>query len=455
MSTKIVKNGGLSRSIYNYLSPFLLWSMGNRMEKSIIIIGAGAAGLQAGRCLSRAGYTITVLEASAAPGGRVHTLSAGAPPGFSMTVEGGAEFIHGELPLSLELAREAGVEVQPVHARMVQVRRGSERDFHGGWDELFKRMEMLPADMPFADFLATYFSDAQYAGLRDAVCRMAEGYDLADVHTVSTKSLYREWAAEEEGEEEYRPRGGYRLMIDHLVKVCTGQGCVIHYNNPVSVVRWERGRVAVGTTADQLYTADLLLTTVSLGVLKTEDIRFFPDLPDSHRLAIKKLGFGSVIKVLLEFDQPFWNDRRKSGQTLFILSDAALPTWWTQSADDCALITGWVSADKMRALRTLDAAGRVTAALQSLALIFGMDESALRSRLKASLFLDWASAPAIHGGYSFDTVGATEARVALSQPVEGTLFFGGEALYEGDVPGTVEAAFCNGVTVADKIIAQC
>ena len=388
------------------------------------------------------------------PGGRIHTLSIGAPAGFSMPVEGGAEFIHGELPLSLELAREAGVVLQPLHAHMVQVRGENKQDFHKGWDELFRQMEMLPADMPFADFLATYFSEDRYAGLRDSVSRMAEGYDLADLHTASTKSLYREWAAEEEGEEEYRPVGGYQRMIDYLARVCEEQGAVIRYRSVVSSVRWEQGRVNVETMSGQVYTSALLLCTVSLGVLKSEGIRFAPDLPETHRLAIKKLGFGSVIKVLLEFDQPFWTHRREPGQTLFILSDAALPTWWTQSADDCALITGWVAGDKMRALRELDAAARITTALQSLSTIFGLEEAELRNRLRASLFLDWETAPAIHGGYSFDTVGATEARVALSQPVEGTLFFGGEGLYEGDVPGTVEAAFCSGTMVADKIISS-
>ena len=424
------------------------------MGRQIIIIGAGGAGLQAGRRLSKEGYAVTILEGNNVPGGRILSLPAGAPAGFSMTVEGGAEFIHGDLPLSLALAKEAGVVLQPVNSHMVQVRGGGEQDFHRDWDELFKQMEMLPEDMPFADFLANYFSGDRYAALRDSVSRMAEGYDLADVRTASTRSLYREWAAEEDGGEEYRPVGGYRQLIDHLVQVCETQGCVIHYATVVTSVQWDGGKVTVTTASGRIYAAELLLSTVSLGVLKGAGINFSPELPATHQAAIKKLGFGSVIKVLLEFNQAFWNHRKQSGQTLFILSDAALPTWWTQPADDCPLITGWVAGKKMLALRALDKEARITAALQSLAEIFEVDSEVLRSRLTASLILDWEAAPAVHGGYSFDTVGAADARIALSQPVEGTLFFGGEGLYEGDVPGTVEAAFCSGITVADKIIAQ-
>jgi monoamine oxidase len=60
------------------------------MSTSIIIIGAGASGLMAARSLSAAGWSVTVLEAADAPGGRILTL---APAGFSTYVEGGAEFI--------------------------------------------------------------------------------------------------------------------------------------------------------------------------------------------------------------------------------------------------------------------------------------------------------------------------------------------------------------------------
>lgn len=425
------------------------------MGRSIVIIGAGAAGLQAGQRLSKAGYTVTILEANSAPGGRIHTLLPGGPEGFTITTEGGAEFIHGELPLSLSLAKAAGVTLQPLHSHMVRVRKDhGEENFHRGWDELFRRMEMLPEDMPFGDFLAEYFGGDEYSALRDSVSRMAEGYDLADLRTASTRSLYREWAAEEDGEEGYRPIGGYRLLIDHLERECVGSGCMIHYGAPVVAVDYAPGSVAVRTVDGRVYTAELLVCTVSLGILKEGGIAFSPGLPEDHLAAIRKLGFGTVIKVLLEFDQPFWDHRKVSGKTLFVISEEALPTWWTQSEDHCGLITGWVAGERREALRALDKEGRLAVALGSLATIFEMDELDLRRRLRASLVLDWSVAPGIHGGYSFDTVGAPEARVVLARPVVETLYFSGEALYEGDVPGTVEAAFCSGVTVADKIIAQ-
>src|SRR5579859_3328629 len=105
------------------------------MSSSIIIIGAGASGLQAGRRLLEAGYRVVFLEAAAEPGGRILGLT---PRGFSGPVEGGAEFIHGELPLSLAIAREAGVELQPLHARMMRVRGSGDEEGESGKDEGLK-----------------------------------------------------------------------------------------------------------------------------------------------------------------------------------------------------------------------------------------------------------------------------------------------------------------------------
>ena len=54
-------------------------------------------------------------------------------------------------------------------------------------------------------------------------------------------------------------------------------------------------------------------------------------------------------------------------------------------------------------------------------------------------------------GYSYDTVKTSGGRRLLNTPVGDTLFFAGEALYDGKSPGTVEAALVTGKEVARKI----
>ena len=419
----------------------------------IIIIGAGAAGLQAGRRLSAAGHSVTILEAGAQPGGRILTLPAGSGS-FSVPVECGAEFIHGELALSMALAKEARIDLQPVDSEMVRMDQGKEEHknmLSQDWGTLMPRMAMLSEDKPLGDFLDTEFPGERYAALRDSVGRMAEGYDLADLRMVSTKWLFREWSAEEEEQEEYRPAGGYRRMIDFLVGICRAQGCRLYFSTVVKAVRWDWHRVEVEIEDGQVFAADRLLTTASLGVLRAGVIGFFPAI--SRQLeAVHKLGFGSVIKVQLEFAAPFWGGQKPPGRTLFLVTAEPVPVWWTQPLDDCPLITAWISGERMRVFRRLSKEERIESCLRSLAAIFGEEEKILQAQLRASLVLDWEAAPTVLGGYSFDTVEAVAAREVLGEPVADTLYFAGEGLYAGSAPGTVEAALCSGVEVAEKMM---
>lgn len=239
-------------------------------------------------------------------------------------------------------------------------------------------------------------------------------------------------------------------MIGYLEEVCRRQGCQLIFSTVVTGVTWRRGRVEVSTAGGQVLTGSRLITTVSLGVLKAGSIKWSPALPGQQE-AIDRLGFGSVIKVLLEFIRPFWSHRKKRGRTLFITSDEAVSTWWTQTADDCPLITGWIAGGRLSEFRKMPGAAREQVCLESLGHLFSRDPRSLRSELRHSVILDWDEMPYALGGYSFETVGGEADRALLAAPVGDTLYFAGEALYNGPVPGTVEAAFCSGNSVAERI----
>ena len=80
-------------------------------SEHIVIVGAGAAGLMAARELARAGKTVTILEARERCGGRIHPLSASE---FGYPADGGAEFVHGEAPVTRALLHEAGLSLQGI-----------------------------------------------------------------------------------------------------------------------------------------------------------------------------------------------------------------------------------------------------------------------------------------------------------------------------------------------------
>ena len=76
----------------------------------------------------------------------------------------------------------------------------------------------------------------------------------------------------------------------------------------------------------------------------------------------------------------------------------------------------------------------------------------LKSQLKSSHIFNWTNEAFAEGAYSYALPCTSKARKKLKEPVEGTLFFGGGALYGGDSLGTVESAPASGKESAQKIL---
>jgi monoamine oxidase len=420
------------------------------MQQSILIIGAGAAGLMAARKLTAAGHAITVLEASNRLGGRIHTIQ---PPGFLQPIEDGAEFMHGKLPLTMQLLKEAGLTCQPVEGKMVRVQHGqwsTQDEFTVGWDELMHRMAHVQTDMSLADFMQQYFSAEKYSDLRNSVRRFAEGFDVADTHQVSVLGLRDEWMHEQD--EQYRIPGGYGQLINYLQHACTANGCIIHTSCIVKTIRWQPGRVEVVTADGVIFMGQKAIITSSLGVLQAPPqhktaISFEPAI-DARMQAIQQIGFGSVVKVILQFAAPFWVEYEKN--TGFLFSDEIIPTWWTQSPDS-TILTGWLGGPPTARFTDCDDKAVLQAAMQSLANIFYLPAQEIRSRITAAHVARWQTYSCCLGAYSYNKLFTTDARKLLNEPIQDTLYFAGEGLYGGINGGTVEAALHSGDEVAKLI----
>ncbi|HZE86177.1 MAG TPA: FAD-dependent oxidoreductase, partial [Puia sp.] len=174
-------------------------------------------------------------------------------------------------------------------------------------------------------------------------------------------------------------------------------------------------------------------------------------IPD-HMRAFGRLGYGTVIKILMEFRERFWE--RQQHNLGFIISDEDIPTWWTQAPDEYAMLTGWVPGAVSKALGDIGEEELTDRSLSSLAPIFSMGRAELKEQLVAVQITDWSTEPFVLGGYSFDTVGSAGARQVLRVPVQETIYFAGEAIHEGIAPATVEAALASGQETAKKIAAQ-
>lgn len=410
----------------------------------IIIIGAGAAGLIAARELS-AHYKITVLEARESIGGRIHTVYR---DGIK-EAETGAEFVHGELPITLGLLKEAGLSYYNIYGKMFHVRDGhwdAQYEVIEDWDGLLEKMNSIENDMTMQAFLDLYYAEEAHSSFKDSVKGFVQGYDLADMNKVSVKALYSEWT--NESDKNFRIDKGYTALMQFLADACIKQHGRIITNAVVSKVEWSAGKVTVTTSQGDTYTAHKVIVTVPLGILQQGTIAFSPALPD-YMAAAAKIGWGTVIKTVLEFSSPFWE--KHAPQAGFIFGEAPIPTWWTQQPDKAYVLTGWLGGPPAIPHLQKSKEALLEMALQSLAILCNESPATLTGLLVTSHISNWAADPHVTGSYSYSTPDTPAAQVVLNTPVEDTVYFAGEALYQGTSPGTVEAAFSTGKAVAARI----
>jgi len=426
------------------------------VKKSVLVIGAGAAGIICARELAQRGFEVTVLEAKSYAGGRAHTVY---PEGFSYPLETGAEFIHGDLPVTKGLVKEAGlalikVEGQSWHRYNGQL--STSQYFMEEWNLLMQRLRALKHDIPIGKFLEKEFSGSRYDALRRSVVAFVEGYDAASVDKASAFALRDEWL-NEDFDAQYRIEGGYSKLLEYLTADCKAKGVRFYFSEEVTTIQWSVDKVVVRTKTGAVYESDKVVITLPVGVLQAENtIVFEPAIKDRFE-AIQKLGYGSVVKVFIEFHEKFWEmlDPFKDGiglKTLgFFFSDASIPTWWTQYPSDSSLLTGWLAGPRAEKYQHISEEEQYMEALSALGYMFGYSVEDLRSKVKAWKIINWTEDVYSRGAYTYPTVEAPQARQVILKPVEEVIYFAGEGLYDGPEGGTVEAAFKSGLRTAGAL----
>lgn len=445
-----------------------------------IVIGAGASGLMAARELARAGKRALIIEARDRIGGRIYPLS---PEIFGYQAQAGAEFVHGDAPVSKELLREAGLSLVKTQGDMWSSR-GGRITLDGTpiphQDALHRALRALDRDMPIADFLSAHFADEKYAQMRAEITALVEGYDLGDPARISTFALRDEWLGGGEWTQ-YRIVEGYGALLDHLHADCVAHGVDIRLDTRVVRVEHSPDGVVVCDDDGAPYAAKRAVITVPVSVLR--EIAFTPAIPEKIA-ASEAIGWGSAIKVILRFTHCWWIDalahlhtrRGNKGHHLvkllrrikrgrwsavgrstfaemdFMFGDAEIDTWWTQYPAEHPVLTGWITGERAWRLRETPDEEIVRMGTQSLARIFEVAEETVQGKLIASFIANWPADEYAHGAYSYPTPESAAAQTELNTPVGGVLYFAGEALYRGKEIATVEGALASGRDTARAIL---
>ena len=417
----------------------------SRDRSGFVIVGAGAAGLMAARELARAGKRVVILEARERCGGRIDPLPA---TEFGYAAEGGAEFVHGAAALTRGLMREAGLAFLPAGGPRWRAADGAlapdERPTPYA-AELRHALGTLSTDLPVADFLARDFGDPRYADLRRSITRMVEGFDAADPSRASTFALRDEWMGRGVGQQG-RIAEGYGALVAFLLAECRRHGASIHLGKVVTAIDADRRGIVARCRDGSLFDASAAILTVPLPLLPGIAL---PPAASAKLAACGDIGFGNVAKILLRFAANWYAKRgeRDLADLSFLITGAAVPTWWTQHPAPHPVLTGWLAGPRAAAVARLAADELVALGLDSLAESFAVPVDQLRKMLVASRAINWGNDPFARGAYSYATPKTRAAQSVLLEPAAG-IFFSGEALYAGPEMGTVEAALASGSETA-------
>jgi monoamine oxidase len=234
-----------------------------------------------------------------------------------------------------------------------------------------------------------------------------------------------------------------------LEKECIESGCLINTSSPVAQIKWQKNDVRVVAT-NKIYDASKVIVTASLGLLQSGRSIIFQPAIDDYLHAATKIGFGSVVKIMLEFSEAFWEKKKKG--IGFLFTNEIIPTWWTQLPSSYPLLTGWAGGPQASPLENKDNETILDLALHSLSNVFQKTIEELNKMLVASAVVNWKNNSYSNGAYSYDTVESIQAKKLLNTPIVDTIFFAGEGFYEGPSPGTVEAALVSAKNVAERIV---
>ena len=416
----------------------------NPSDKTILVIGAGISGLAAAKKLKEKGFNVIILEAQSKVGGRLKTNRS-----LGVAFDEGASWIHGidGNPITT-LAQQAGMNAaftddnSRVSYDIGGVLR-STTTYDTAETELYTVLNTMMNSGNTNQSFETVFNNLYPTRSNDRLWKFLLSayvtFDTGDLDKLSSK-LYNE--GEEFSGEEQIATNGYDTIPNFLAN-----GLNVQLNQRVSKIDYSNTKIKV-THNNTESEADYVLVTVPLGVLKSGNIQFIPNLSTTKQNAIQKVGMNCVNKFLLTWDTAFWDDVQyisyspttKDKFNYFVNVKKVNP-------NVNALMT-FAYADYARQTETMTDAQIVTEIMLHLKDIYGNNIPNPTNMLRTK----WQTNENAFGAYSYTAV-ETEMQHFddLAEEINDKLFFAGEHT-EADYFSTAHGAYLSGIREANKII---
>jgi len=436
--------------------------------RRILVLGAGVAGLAAALELREAGHDVTVLEASARPGGRVRTLRGRFAD--DLHVEAGAGRIPDSHDLTLRYVRRYGltrVPFLPTGASLFHLRGMTVRDDE---PDLLSRVGLPPDEAAAGlEALVSRALDEGLARLGDVREPDWPGPAALRYDALTAAQLMRERGLSEAAIRFFDLGLG---LMDHLSalellmqadsvfpaksKIAGGMdrlpaamarelGTGIRYGTEVRSIRRDAGsvRVAVRTASgEHVIEADRAICTLPFPVLR--EILLDPPLPEPQRAALEELGYDAVTRVYLQTSDRFWRGR---GLTGFAWTDWPTELWDASDgqAGDRGVLMSYLRAGPARAMAAMspgEGAARTTDHVEA---VF----PGARERVEAHARWAWSEQRFTRAAYAEWTPGALSRLYPHMATPVGRLHFAGEHI--SPWPGWIQGALHSGLRAAREV----
>jgi len=435
-------------------------------DGTVIIIGAGAAGLYAADILNSKGIKVQILEASNQLGGRVRSLRNQTEilvqTAADFPVELGAELVYGSNSALGKIIKnfnltQIELSVQGTDQFVLDNLAKSKADWGSDPD--------LNSVVNFVSGLPTYsggdVSMKQAAGVSaraDALLNsMAGNYYGSSSDRVGAKGV-----SEALGLIEHDNKA-FIVKTNPLQDIITSRFSQIvskvQLNTVVKSINYAGEKIVITDKDGIQFEADKVIVTTSLGVLKSGGVAFSPGLPSVKVASMNKLGMDHCIRVVIDFKKNFWGDA--SG---FIWGGTEGPMYLNigvARSEFYRTLSVTVYGPKAQAL-SAQGVNMIDTILAELDAIYDNQASLfIRKVLKDDgtegdrvwFLADWGNDEFFKGGMSYPMPGASIVdRENFAAPINEKIFFAGEATdVKGDA-GTVNGALNSAERVAEELI---
>ncbi len=432
-------------------------NMGVLRGRSVVVAGAGFAGLMAAVELQRSGANVTILDARDRVGGRVWTVRDDFAGG--QHAEAGGDLIETDHESIRRLTTQLGLSLTPVlRGGFAFVRQSSRRHLpqkvvisRSPWPKIAKlcapwirayNLSEQRWDGPIARDLASRSVADWLAQVRAdrtlcAGVQSLRGFFLADPEDLSLLALVEQLASASQGQTGfYRIKGGNDRLAVGLAGLLR-EPPQLRTTLLAVAQRRNRVRVTVGGPAGvhTRIAADLVVLALPATTLRR--IAFTPPLPALQRRAIADLRYGRATKTLLQFDRRFW---QRGGLPRAFGTDLPIGALWDGNEEQggragiLALLAG---ASASLDTRKLLAARGISGLADALRWLGAGAADVLASRV-----IRWEDDSWAQGGYAFFCRGYDpELRAWLARP-HGRVVFAGEhtsSRWQGYMNGAVES----------------